>query len=317
MQIIDAAAVHAALPFERLIPALTRMFQCRLCEVPRRQVLEIAQGPGQTLTSLIMPAWIPGQFYGVKIINMAQGNAAKGLPGLHAAYLLHDAVTGVALASIDGDALTHRRTAAASALAARFVARDDASELLLVGAGRIARLLPQAMRTVRPIRRVTIWARSAEKSARLADQLCAEGFEARATNDLAKACQSADIISCATLAREPLIRGQWLPAGTHLDLIGSFTAEMREADDAALAAADLYVDSEEALVKSGDLIAPISRGVLSASDLRATLTDLCREEVPGRTDRQARTVFKSVGLALEDLAAAMLVWESRQLHCPG
>lgn len=308
MRIFDAAATRAALPFERLIPGLRALF-ARGCEVPPRQVLEMAAGPRESLTSLIMPAWLPGVAYAVKIVNVAPGNAARGLPGLHASVLLHDAATGVPLALIDGDEVTARRTAAASALAAGWLARDDARHLLVVGAGRVARLLPAAYRAVRPIERVSVWARSTAAAAALADELRAEGFEARPAADLGTAAAAADIVSCATLAREPLVQGRWLRAGTHLDLIGSFTPAMREADDDALRGARIYVDTEEALAKSGELLGPIARGVFAAADVQGTLAALCRGEVAGRRTAAERTVFKSVGTALEDLAAAMLVAE--------
>ncbi|MCW5636594.1 MAG: ornithine cyclodeaminase family protein [Rubrivivax sp.] len=312
MRIFEATATRAALSFERLIPALRALFT-RGCEVPPRHVHELAGREGSmTLTSLLMPAWLPGVAYAVKIVNVAPGNAARGLPGLHASVLLHDASTGVPLALIDGNEVTAHRTAAASALAASWLARADARHLLVVGAGCVARLLPAAYRVVRPIERVVVWARRHEAALALAGELAAAGFDARAATDLEAAARAADVVSCATLAREPLVRGAWLGAGTHLDLIGSFTPAMREADDAAFAGAHLYVDTDEALAKSGDLLGPMSRGVFAAADVRGTLADLCRGRVSGRLAAAERTVFKSVGTALEDLAAAMLVAGMRE-----
>lgn len=303
----DAAATRAALPFERLVPALRAMFAAG-CEVPPRHVHEVGSGhTGPTFTSLIMPAWVPGRHYGVKTINIAPGNTARGLPGLHAVYLLFDGATGVPLALIDGDELTTRRTAATSALAASWLARADARHLLVVGGGRIARWLPEAHRTVRPIDRVTVWTRHAPQREALAATLRADGIEARATDDLARAAAEADIVSCATLATAPLIEGRWLRPGSHLDLIGSFTPAMREADDACFADAALYLDTVEALTKSGELLGPMSRGVFDAAAVRGTLETLARGEAGGRRHNAERTVFKSVGTALEDLAAAILV----------
>jgi len=230
MQVFDAAATHAALPFDALISALRERFAAG-CEVPPRHVHDIVNPLGEAgqdaasrrLTSLIMPAWIPGRYYGVKIINIAPGNARRGLPGLHASYLLFDARTGAPLAQIDGDALTVRRTVAASALAGSYLARADARHLLLVGAGRIGALLPAAWRAVRPIEQVSVWARRPEAAQALAARLQAQGLNAQARSDLAAACGEADIVSCATLATEPVVRGAWLAPGAHLDLIGSFT----------------------------------------------------------------------------------------------
>jgi ornithine cyclodeaminase/alanine dehydrogenase-like protein (mu-crystallin family) len=310
MQIFDAAATRAALAFERLVPALEALF-AQGCEVPARHVHEVPVPGGPAFTSLIMPAWIPGRYYGIKTINIAPGNAQRGLPGLHASYLLCDGGTGVPLAVIDGDVLTHRRTAAASALAARSLARADARHLLVVGAGQIARLLPQAYRAVRGMEEVSVWARDAAKAEALAGQLQREGVPARAVADLQSACGAADIVSCATLATAPVVHGTWLRPGTHLDLIGSFTPAMREADDACFAGASVYVDTEEALKKSGELLGPMARGILRAEDVRGTLASLARGEAQGRASPAERTVFKSVGTALEDLAAAILVYESR------
>lgn len=308
MRIVDAAATHAALPMPALVDALASAF-AEGCEVPPRHVHEIGAAPG-AMTSLIMPAWQTGGWYGVKLINVAPGNAARGLPGLHATYVLHEAATGVPVAILDGNAITQRRTAAASALAARWLARQDARHLLVVGGGRIAALLPQAHRAVRPIERVTVWTRDAAQGRALAAQWRAQGFDAEASDDLASSCAQADIVSCATLADRPVVRGAWLRPGSHLDLIGSFTPAMREADDDCFAGAGLWIDTEEALAKSGELLGPMSRGVFAAADVRGTLARLARGQAAGRRDASERTVFKSVGTALEDLAAAALAWRA-------
>ena len=309
MKLFDAAATAAALSFDALVPALRSMF-ANGSEVPPRQVLTIESPGGTAMTSLLMPAWVPGRYYGLKCINVAPGNAARGLPGLHASYLLHDAVTGVPLALIDGSELTNRRTVAASALAASWLAREDARHLLVVGAGRVAALLPAAYRAVRPITRVTVWARRPAAAAALAAAWRAQGLDAAVAPDLAPAVAAADIVSCATLATEPLVHGRWLAPGSHLDLIGSFTPAMREADDDCFRGAAIHIDTEEALVKSGDLLGPMSRGVFAAGDVRGTLAALARGEVRGRGSDDERTVFKSVGTALEDLAAAIQVWQA-------
>jgi ornithine cyclodeaminase len=310
MKHIDAAAVHAALPFPLLVDTLRQAFAAA-CTVPLRHTHAV---DGQ-FTSLIMPAWT-ARHYGVKIINIAPGNAARGLPGLHASYLLHDAATGVPLALLDGDAITARRTVAASALAASYLAREDAQHLLVVGAGRLARLLPAAFAAVRPIRRVTVWARSAPQATALAASLREDGFDALAAHDLPTACASADIVSCATLATAPVVQGAWLAPGSHLDLIGSFSPQMCEADDACFAGAGLWIDTPEALQKSGDLLGPLARDVLRAEDVRGTLSGLVTGAAPGRRTEGERTVFKAVGTALEDLAAAVAVFEADATRRP-
>jgi ornithine cyclodeaminase len=316
MLIFDAAATRAAVPFGALIDALRAQFIAG-CTVPQRHVHGVdapaaamgVEGQPGGFTSLVMPAW-GGDYYGIKTINIAPGNAARGLPGLHAVYLLFDATTGVPLAQIEGGVLTSMRTAAASALAASMLARPDARELLVVGAGQVARLLPLAYRAVFPAVRVTLWARRPEQARALVDELAEQGIEAHAAGDLAEAASRADIVSCATLATAPIIEGRWLKPGCHLDLIGSFTPAMVEADDDCFRGARLFVDTPEALVKSGDLLGPLARGVFSATDVCATLEALCRGQTGGRSTAHERTVFKSVGTALEDLAAAQLVLQS-------
>ncbi len=304
MKSFDAHATRKALAFAPLIAALERLFVAG-CETPPRHHHAV----GDDLATLIMPAWLPGRYLGIKIVNIAPGNAARGLPGLFASYQLFDARTGVPLAQIDGNEITARRTAATSALAASRLARADAHRLLVVGAGRVGSLVAHAFVAVRRIDDVAVWARRPGQAQALAGQLQREGVPARAVGDLAEAAAQADIVSCATLAREPLIRGAWLAPGCHLDLVGSFAPAMREADDACFAGAAVWIDTPEALAKSGDLLHPIASGVLAAADVRGTLADLCRRAAPAR-DPDGRTVFKSVGTALADLAAAMLVYES-------
>jgi ornithine cyclodeaminase/alanine dehydrogenase-like protein (mu-crystallin family) len=309
MRLLDADATRGALPFDALIAAIEAMFVAG-CEVPPRHVHAISDSAGEQGKVLIMPAWQPGRYMGIKTVNIFPGNAARGLPGLFSTYLLYDAATGAPRAQIDGNEITSRRTAAASALAARYLARGDADSLLVVGSGWVASLLPYAYRQVRALREVTVWSRNHDAALRLASQLSADGFNARASDDLEAAARQAAIITCATLATEPVIRGEWLRPGSHLDLIGSFTPQMREADDACFAGARLYVDTVEALQKSGDLLGPMARGVFAPGDIGGTLESLCRGEAGGRRDAHERTVFKSVGTALEDLAAAILVMKS-------
>lgn len=299
---LDAAALRQRLPLGPLVQALRAMFIAG-CEVPLRHTHPIAQAG----TLLLMPAWQPGRHLGVKAINIFPGNAALGLPGLHAVYLLFDASTGVPVALMDGSELTSRRTAAASALAAHYLARADVQHLVLLGAGRVAALLPEALRCVRPgLRQVTVWNHRPEGAERLAEALRSQGFAARASTELELAVRSACVVSCATLSNTALVRGEWLAPGTHLDLIGSFTAQMREADGACFARSRVFVDTEEALHKSGDILQAVAEGHFNPSRLQATLAQLCREQHPGRQQGGDVTVFKAVGTALEDLAAAEL-----------
>lgn len=308
MKHFDEAATRAPLGFEKLVPALRAAFAAE-AQVPPRHVHSIETAGADKGTVLIMPAWSDAGFLGIKTINIFPGNSARGLPGLHATYVLYDARTGVPLAMMDGNEITARRTAAASALGASFLARGDARRLLMLGTGRIARMLPAAHASVRPIDEVAVWNHRPEGAEGLAAQLRAEGWNAQAAVDLEAAVRNADIVSCATLATAPLVRGEWLAPGSHLDLIGSFTPAMREADAQCFAGARTFIDTNEALQKSGDLLDAIAAGTLRAQAVQGTLADLCRGERAGRGSDAERTVFKAVGSALEDLAAATLVWQ--------
>jgi ornithine cyclodeaminase len=311
MRSFDEAATRAGLPQPALIEALRTMFQDG-CVVPSRHVHTLADAGGAaTGTVLIMPAWRPGRHLGIKTVSVFPGNAARGLPGLHSVYTLFDAATGVPLAQMDGNTITTRRTVAASALAAGFLAREDSRRLLIVGAGRVAAAVAEAMCCVRPgIEQLEVWNHRPAGAQALAQALTAGGRPARAVDDLAGAVSRADIVSCATLSTSPLVRGAWLRPGTHLDLVGAFTPAMRECDGPALAASRVYVDTEEALAKAGDLLQAVDEGHFGAAGLQGTLAQLCRGERRGRRAEHEITLFKSVGTALEDLAAAELVWAS-------
>lgn len=305
MQILDAQQTRERLPFPALIEALRAMFRTG-CEAPPRHVHEIG-GPAGGV-SLLMPAWQADGLYGVKTVNVFPGNRDRGLPGLFATYQLFDAATGQPLALLDGNEITARRTAATSALAASFLAPATARTLLVVGCGRVGRLLPEAHRAVRPIERVLVWNPSPGPAQALVAHCRGLGLHSEAVSDLADAVSQADVVSCATLATDALVRGAWLAPHAHLDLIGSFTPAMREADDDCWRGADAFVDTREALKKSGDLLGPIASGAFRPGDLRADLGELVRGEASGRTAGTGRTVFKSVGFALEDLAAAALAF---------
>ncbi|MEP6740249.1 MAG: ornithine cyclodeaminase family protein [Caldimonas sp.] len=310
---IDAASTRAALDFAALIEALRCAF-AEGAEVPSRHVHAIAAGADQAAryagTLLLMPAWRPGRRLGLKTVSIFPGNAGIGLPALHSTYLLFDAATGAPLALIDGDEITARRTVAASALAASFLARPDAARLVIVGAGRIASLVAEAMRCVRPIDEIGIWSRRAESSEALAARLRESGLRAAAITDLEGAVRAAHIVSCATLAGAPLVHGAWLRPGAHLDLVGAFTPTMREGDAECFARARVFVDTPEALAKAGDVLDAVAAGSFAAERLQGTLADLCGGRCAGRTGAGEITLFKSVGTALEDLAAAELVFDS-------
>jgi ornithine cyclodeaminase len=310
LRIVAAEEVGQILTYPALIEALAEGFRADIT-VPVRHHHTIPQ-PGADATLLLMPAWGGSgeSFLGCKVVTVFPDNGKVNKPAVYGQYLLLSGETGEPLALIEGRTLTAWRTACASALAARHLAREDASHLMIVGAGVLAPHLVRAHAAVRPIKRVTIWNRTNANAVSLGFRLAQEGFVADVTDDL-EAMREADIVSCATLSGEPLVRGDWLKPGAHVDLVGGFTPKMREADDAAVRRARVYVDTRVgALKEAGDIVVPLERGVLKESDVQGDLFDLCRGKTTGRGSADEITLFKSVGTAIEDLSAAMLVWKS-------
>jgi len=311
MLLLSEDQTRDSLPFPGLIDALDEMFRSG-CEMPVRHHHDM-EVPGEAdATLLLMPAWVPGSFAGVKIATVVPGNADRGLPAVSASYLLSDGKTGQALALIDGGELTARRTAAASALAARYLAREEASHLLVVGTGRLSMNLIGAHKAARPISNVTVWGRSEDKAAAIAEEAAQRyGVLAKPAGDLESACAHADIITAATLSNTPLIHGSWLKPGTHVDLVGAFKPSMRESDDEAIRRSTVFVDTVAGCSKEGgDIVQPLESGVLKIDDIAADLYGLTRGKHPGRQSGDEITLFKSVGAALEDLAGAILAYRT-------
>jgi ornithine cyclodeaminase len=309
MRVIAASEVEQTLDFPSLVERLLHAFRVG-CTVPSRQRFDVPVPGGTPGSFLLMPAWVEGKFVGVKIVSLFPDNASRKIDSVLGSYMLMSANTGMPLAAIDGRMLTLKRTAAASALAARFLARADSARLLMVGTGALAPQLVLAHASVRPIREVLIWGRNPEKAQRLAKVLDGRRLTVRAAPDLASAVTGADIISCATNTREPLIHGEWLKPGQHLDLVGGYSSDMREVDDAAIERARVYVDTREgALKEAGDIVQPIKNGVLLEVQIAGELAELAQGRAPGRSYYNQITLFKSCGSALEDLAAAVMVFE--------
>lgn len=310
MRIFSAQETAAALPYPALIAKISELFAAGV-SAPLRHHHTLPNPQGQDSTLLLMPAWQGQQgFGGVKIANVTPENAKRGLPAVTASYLLFAETTGEHLALLDGSVLTARRTAAASALGARYLANPQAQTLLIVGAGRVARELPEALANLFPIKRVLIWNRSPARAQNLLTELQAlQRWDVELVTDLQAAVQNSDLISCATLAQQAVLWGKWLQAGQHVDLVGSFTPKMREVDDDALQRAHVYIDTEAALHESGDLLLPLKTGALKITDIRGSLYDLCKLTQTRHTP-QAITLFKGVGHAVEDLAAAIVAYQA-------
>jgi ornithine cyclodeaminase len=257
----------------------------------------------------------------VKVVTVFPDNGRKSLTSIYGQYLLLDGNTGTPLALLDGTALTRRRTACASGLASRYLSRRDSRRLLMIGTGALAPELIRVHCKVRPLQEVAIWGRRPEAAQRLAQELSSSlpamlgrPVAVRAVADRQQAVRSADIVSCATLSRTPLVEGAWLAAGQHIDLVGAYTPEMRESDDDAVRRARVHVDTRAGATReAGDIVLPIKSGAITADNIVADLFELARGERPGRStdDDGSVTLFKSVGAALEDLAAAELAVEGR------
>ncbi|HWU63904.1 MAG TPA: ornithine cyclodeaminase family protein [Ensifer sp.] len=310
MLILNETDVRNTTAFPELVDAVRSMFQSE-CRMPTRHhhTLQVPGEPDATL--LLMPAWTEGQYMGVKIVSVFPGNVRRALPSVSGTYLLSSALTGQNLAIIDGAELTARRTAASSALASRYLSRPDARILLICGTGRLSLNLIEAHCSQRRIETVLVWGRSADKAAETARLAGRLHPNVSVVSDLEAAVREADIISCGTLSDAPIVRGAWLKPGAHLDLIGAFTPSMRECDDEAVLRATLFVDTYEgALSEGGDLVQPIKAGLIGRDAVKADLAALSRGHHPGRTNPGEVTLFKSVGAALEDLAGAILAFET-------
>ena len=309
-RLVTADDINRLLRYDALIGALADAFRSDIA-MPDKIAHLIPQPSGSDAKVLLMPAWTTSgvRLIGHKLINVFPDNARHNKPAVLGSYVLMSGDTGETLAIMDGAALTAWRTACASALAARYLARDDASHLVMVGAGALAPHLIRAHRSVRPITRVTLWNRTRSHAISTALALSAAGIEPVLADDLEEAVREADIVSCATLSPTPLVCGAWLKKGAHVDLVGAFSLKTREADDAAVRRARVYVDSRATAPKgSGDIAIPLKKKVIALKDIQGDLFELCRGKKKGRKRKDEITLFKSTGLALEDLAAAMLVW---------
>lgn len=310
MKIINNEILYQHLSYPQLIDVLEGAFQSDITVPLRHHHNYKNPVAGIDSTFLLMPAWETGKYLGIKIVTVSPNNVWYNLPSIQGLYLLFDAHKGTPLAQMDAKLLTVRRTAAASALAARFLSRKNSKSLLMIGTGALAPHLIEAHASVRPIEEVYVWGRRLEKAQKVAELLSNHSFAIKAVPTIEEVITKVDIISCATLSNSPLVMGKWLEEGQHLDLVGSYLPHAREADDEAIAKSSIFVDTLEGATKeSGDIVIPLEKGIIQKTDIQTDLFGLCKKEHVGRKDDKEITFFKSVGHALEDLAAAKLVYE--------
>jgi ornithine cyclodeaminase len=319
MRLIDADAVEAALSYPGLIDVLQAQFRTG-AHSPLRHHYPIELEGRPTAMLLLMPAWTSsktgaataGRYIGIKLVAVVPDNNLRGQPAVQGAYLLLSTETGAPLALIDAPRLTVWRTAGASALAARFLAREDASRMLVVGAGALAPYLIRAHASVRPIREVSVWNRNRAGAEKVVAAFAGSGLKVTVADDLEAAARAADLISTATISSVPVIKGAWLKAGCHVDCVGAYRPDMRETDDDVVRRARIWVDTRTGgLNEAGDIVMPLKAGVISKSDIQADLFELCADgAAPRRNSPDEITMFKSVGASIEDLAAAIAIYES-------
>lgn len=303
MKYLSKEQLETLLPYPELIDAIRDGFR-QGGNIPLRHVHEVGEN-----SLLLMPSWQQGGMIGLKMTMVCPENSKKGLETIQSTYILSDAETGVPKAILDGDELTVRRTACASALASSYLSNRQAKSMLMMGTGKLAPHLIRAHSSVRELTEIYIWGRRPEQAERLAkelnNELSANVIAVEASEKYANIC---DIISCATFASEPILKGKWLNSdkSQHIDLVGGYTYDMREADNDVIAASNIYVDTfSGALSEAGDILRPIEQGIISKEDVLGDLYDMVGDGFT-RTGNGKNSLFKSVGTALEDLIAAKL-----------
>lgn len=304
---IDAPTLAATLSYPGLVEHLRQAHQ-KPPPAVQRLLMQQAVAGGADNGFLVWPAWQHGSHLGVKLCTLFPQNRDR--PTVQALYALFDGTNGSLQALMDGTELTYWKTAADSALGADLLARADAATLLVVGAGAMAAHMVRAYRAVRPgLSRLWVWNRTPERARALLATLDGmdgmDGMDAELAPDLVTAVRAADIVCCVTSSAQALIQGAWLRPGTHLDLVGGYTPQMREADDAAVRRARIFVDSRWFTVEHvGDLTQPIASGVIGREDVLGDLFELCSGRVAGRLQASDITLFKSGGGAHLDLMTA-------------
>jgi alanine dehydrogenase len=311
MKEFSAAEIHSLVSMSAAVDAMRRAFEIESVDYPR-SIIEVPGGEGARLC-LLMPGFDARRGGVVKVSTVYPDNRENGLPTIQGTVIVLSAA-GTPVAIMDSGAVTQIRTGAASALASTYLSRQESSNLLLLGTGSLAPHMALAHCTVRPIKQVTVWGRTQRSAVATAEKirlLIDPWIDIRPTNRLEDAVRVADIICCATGAAEPLISGAWLRDGCFVDLVGSFSPSNREVDDEAIVRSRVFVDTYAgALTEAGDLLGPLSRGVIKREHILGQLTDLVSTKVAGRTSDSEITLFKSVGASVEDLALAHLILDA-------
>ena len=310
MKLITAEQVHKICEFPDLVAALEAYHRQAPADLQDMLMTSVRPASEPDNHMFIRAAWSEGKALGLKTATVFPGNRLNSeLPAIHAAYTLFDGTNGVPTATIDGTSLTYYKTAGDSALGTKCLARSDITRMTMVGAGAMAPYLIRAHFEIRPsIREVTIWNRTRSKAEQIAAALRLPSVTVRVSDNLESAVRSAELISSATMTKDPIIQGDWLSPGTHIDLVGAFTLEMREVDDAALRRSRIFVDSRKTTIgEIGEITIPIESGVITEADILADLYDLCQAKHTGRKHEDEITLFKNGGGGHLDLMTAQFI----------
>ncbi|MFU8779403.1 MAG: ornithine cyclodeaminase family protein [Kiritimatiellia bacterium] len=313
MNVITAEQVHAAMSYPHLVDVLQEGYAGAF-KMPPRQVFLLSDEAGTHDAFALLPSWNDG-LIGVKAFTYFPTNPGPKYKSLYSQILLFEREHGEPLALIDGVSVTYWRTAGISGLAARLLAREDASSLLVLGTGNLAPYIIRAQASVRPLTTIRIWGRNMAKAravvAAMEPVLPDVAFSV--VENLEKACGESDIIVAATGSHEPLVHGDWVQAGTHTDFIGNHHATKRECDTALVTKSKVYADSRDNCFReAGEILVPISEGVFRQADVVGELTEMCAGAVPLRVHADEITLFKSIGMAYSDLLGAGLVYRATQ-----
>ena len=307
MHMFDAESVHRLLPYEELIPALLEMHEGEM-PVGDGVYTDDPEGTGNMFVTL--PGWLGGQLIVVKMVGVFPANRDRDPPigSVLGAVAAFDAENGAPVFVADGEAMTYRKTAAISGLGTALLAPPKPRKLLVVGAGGLGPHVAMAHIAARPsLSRVRIWNRTAPRAEALAADLRAQGIQAEATKDLDAAVAEADVISCVTMSRKPLVKGALLKPGAHVDLVGAYLPDMREADDDTMRRGTVYTCCDRGRGEVGELSLPVSTGALSWDDIRGDAFGIVQGQDTGRSSENEITVYKNIGGAHQDVFTSVIL----------
>ena len=316
MLMLDADQLLDCLPFTTLVDELAAMHLEPIGLVDE-MLMESKDDNDNVNHFFIRTGWQPEKAVGAKVITVfPRNNQRREWPSIQAVYILFEGQNGTPIACLDGTVLTWLKTASDSALGSKLLSRETIESMLMIGAGQMAPHLVSAHCEIRPsLRQVQVWNRTPDKAQQLCDSLAEKfpGISFSTVDDIETGARQADLICSAIGCEQPIIEGAWLKPGAHVDLIGAFTAEMREADDEVLRRGSLFVDARETTIKHiGELMIPLAAGVIGESDVLADLSDLCQQRHAGRQSDDEITVFKNGGGGHLDLMCARILHQHRQ-----